>query len=99
VTIKVSQSYRIPQLAALLLLFILTIGGCVNLDDVAGLTKLGDSAQRTLPTVVADIPASCQRQDSLLNDIPIPERRLTTVRPRRAAATSNDAPENPERRK
>lgn len=48
--------------------------GCVNFDDVAGLTKLADSARQTLPTVVADIPASCERQNSLSNEIPMQER-------------------------
>jgi hypothetical protein len=48
-------------------LCLLCVGGCVNLDDVAGLTKLADSARETLPAVVADIPASCQRHNSLLH--------------------------------
>ena len=52
----------------------LVLAGCVNLDDIAHLTKLADSAQQILPAVVADIPASCQRQNLLLNDIPSTER-------------------------
>jgi hypothetical protein len=61
-------------LRTLLLLCLLCATGCVNLDDVAGLTKLADSARQTLPAVVADIPATCQRQNSLLNGIPKDER-------------------------
>lgn len=72
--IRVFQNHRRLLIRALLLLCLLASGGCVNLDDVAGLTKLADSAQRTLPPVVADIPASCQRQNSLLNEIPNEER-------------------------
>ena len=63
-----------PFLGALLPACLLVMGGCLNLDDVAGLTKLADSAQQTLPAVVADLPASCQRQNSLLNGIPMEER-------------------------
>jgi hypothetical protein len=59
---------------ALLFACFLVAGGCVNLNDVAQLTKLADSAQQTLPAVVADIPASCQRQNLLLKDIPTDER-------------------------
>jgi hypothetical protein len=50
------------------------VTGCINLDDVTQLSKLADSAQRSLPAVVADIPASCARQNALLNDIPSSER-------------------------
>jgi hypothetical protein len=52
----------------------LAVAGCIDLDNVAQLTKLADSAQQTLPAVVADIPASCQRQNLLLNDIPSTDR-------------------------
>jgi hypothetical protein len=50
------------------------LAGCVNLDDVAKLTQLADNAQQTLPVVVADIPASCQRQNHFLEEIPSEER-------------------------
>lgn len=53
--------------------------GCMNLDDVAQLTKLADNAQQSLPAVVADIPASCERQNLLLNDIPSDERPASLV--------------------
>jgi hypothetical protein len=52
----------------------LLFAGCVNLDDVAELTKLADDAQQTLPAVVADIPASCQRQNHILDETPSSEK-------------------------
>jgi len=68
---------RLPWQALFLELFlscVIFLTGCVNLDDVAQLTKLADSAQQTLPEVIADLPKSCQRQNALLNDIPTAER-------------------------
>lgn len=56
------------------LAFTVVLVGCINLDDVAGLTKLADRAQQTLPTVVKDIPASCERQNSFIADIPSAEK-------------------------
>jgi len=50
------------------------LASCVNLDDVAQLRKLADRARQTLPAVVADITASCQRRNMFLNDIPAEER-------------------------
>ena len=74
-TLTVPIRGRVRTLVGVLLLAcLLVMGGCVNLDDVAGLTKLADSAQQRLPIVVADIPMSCQRQNSLLNGIPAGER-------------------------
>lgn len=69
-TMKVFQNHR----GVLPLLCLLVTSGCINLDDVAGLTKLADIAQQTLPVVVADIQSSCLRQNSLLNEIPNAER-------------------------
>jgi hypothetical protein len=71
---SISRTHSGVPLKALVCLCVLATGGCVNLDDVAGLTKLADSAQRTLPAVVADIPSSCLRQNTLLNEIPTEER-------------------------
>ena len=51
--------------------------GCVNLDDIVELTKLADNAQQTLPLVVADIPATCQRQNHMLGNIPAEEKPPT----------------------
>src|SRR5260221_14244690 len=48
--------------------------GCLNLDDVAALTKTADSAQQTLPAVVKDWPASCDRINGLVQNIPANER-------------------------
>lgn len=59
---------------ALLTFLVWLLAGCVNLDDVAQLRKLADTAQQTLPAVVADVPASCQRRNVFLNDIPAEER-------------------------
>src|ERR1051325_3709057 len=64
---------RLPRraiLPALILFFV----GCTNLDDVAQLTKLADSAQQTLPPVIADLAASCERQNHLVSDIPDNEK-------------------------
>jgi hypothetical protein len=69
-----SPVYRRNLLRALLTVLMWLIVGCVSLDDVAQLRKLADWAQQTLPAVVADIPASCQRRNVFLNDIPAGER-------------------------
>jgi|GEM_PF-5663763 len=53
---------------------LLTVCGCVNLDDVAGLSKLADSMRSTLPPVTADIPATCERQNTLIDNIPDAEK-------------------------
>lgn len=47
---------------------------CLNLDDVAALTKTADAAGQTLPAVVKDWPASCERINALTHDIPANER-------------------------
>ena len=68
-------------LLLLLLSACLTIAsGCVNLNDVAQLTELANTAQQTLPPVVADIAASCHRQNTLLRDTP-PDERPPDLRP------------------
>ena len=69
-----SPAYRRNLLRALLTVLMWLIASCVSLDDVAQLRKLADWAQQTLPAVVADIPASCQRRNVFLNDIPAEER-------------------------
>jgi hypothetical protein len=51
--------------------------GCLNLDDVAGLTKMADGAGESLRPVVSDFSETCKRQNSLLNDIPSAERPPT----------------------
>jgi hypothetical protein len=60
--------------ACLAIGFLLALSGCVELDDVAGLGKIADQMRSSLPPVVADIPASCERQNSLVMDIPANER-------------------------
>lgn len=67
-----SRAFRKSTICAVICFAL--VGGCVNLDDIAQLTKLAGSAQQTLPPVVADIPASCQRQNLLFSDIPSQER-------------------------
>src|SRR5215470_17277511 len=62
-----------------LLTAVLLLAGCVNLDDIAKLTKLADSAQQALPPIVADIPDSCRRSNSLLRNIPASERPANLV--------------------
>jgi hypothetical protein len=47
---------------------------CLNLDDAAALTKTADAANQTLPVVVRDWPASCERINALTQDIPANER-------------------------
>ena len=69
-----SLAYRRMVPRALLTFLVWLLAGCVNLDDVAQLRKLADTAQQTLPAVVADVPASCQRRNVFLNDIPAEER-------------------------
>ena len=59
---------------ALSTFLVVLLAGCVDLDDVAQLRKLADNLQQTLPAVVADVPASCQRRNVFLNDIPAEER-------------------------
>lgn len=65
-----SQLLRRAVLPALILFFV----SCTNLEDVAQLTKLADSAQQTLPPVVADLAGTCERQNHLLSDIPDNEK-------------------------
>jgi hypothetical protein len=53
---------------------LVTVCGCVNLDDVAGFSKLAEHMRSTLPPVTADIPATCERQNTLIDDIPDTEK-------------------------
>jgi hypothetical protein len=57
---------------------------CLNLDDVATLTKTADSAQQVLPAVVRDWPLSCERLNVLVRNIPEAERP-PTMRPQDCA--------------
>jgi hypothetical protein len=50
---------------------------CLNLDDVASLTKAAEGARQTLPPVVNDWPASCDRINTILASIPTGERPAT----------------------
>jgi len=68
------KTLRAKWLPALLLACFLLMAGCVNLDDVAQFTKLAENARQTLPAVVADIPASCERHNKLFEEIPDAER-------------------------
>jgi hypothetical protein len=63
-------SLRIFAVAALLL----TLSGCVNLDDAAGLSKLSDDARTALPKVSNDIAGTCARQNTLFDNTPEKER-------------------------
>lgn len=69
-----SLAYRRVIPRALLTFLLWLLAGCVNLDDVAQLRKFADNALQTLPAVVADVPASCQRRNVFLDDIPAEER-------------------------
>jgi hypothetical protein len=53
--------------------FLFSLNGCVNLDDVAGLSKLSDEARVALPKVSNDIGATCIRQNMLLENTPAAE--------------------------
>jgi hypothetical protein len=64
---------RILTLAALL-----TLTGCVNLDDAAGLSKLSQDARISLPRVSNDVAATCVRQNTLLDNTPPAERPPNT---------------------
>ena len=61
---------RILALAAILL----TLNGCVNLDDAAGFSKLADESRVALPKVSNDVAGTCVRQNTLLDNTPAPER-------------------------
>jgi hypothetical protein len=62
-------NYRILALAALL-----TLTGCVDLDDAAGLSKLSHDARISLPRVSNDVATTCTRQNTLLDNTPPSER-------------------------
>jgi hypothetical protein len=61
---------RILALAAILL----TLNGCVNLDDAAGFSKLADESRVALPKVSNDVAGTCARQNTLLDNTPAAER-------------------------
>jgi hypothetical protein len=50
-----------------ILVFPLFLSGCVNLDEVAALSKLADGAKTTLPTLANDLKRSCERQNFYAN--------------------------------
>jgi hypothetical protein len=53
------------------------MGGCVNLDDAAGLSKLADEARVALPKVSNDVVGTCARQHVLFENTPAAERPKT----------------------
>jgi hypothetical protein len=61
--------YRILALATLL-----SLTGCVDLDDAAGLSRLSDQARISLPRVSNDVATTCTRQNTLLDNTPPAER-------------------------
>jgi hypothetical protein len=65
-----SLRYRIVACAFLFL----TLDGCVNLDDAAGLSKLSDQARIALPKVSNDVAGTCARQNTLIENTPANER-------------------------
>jgi hypothetical protein len=67
--------FTLPLLVAAAMLTV----ACLNLDDVAALTKTADLAQQTLPLVVKDWPDSCARVNALVQNIPAAERPPTMV--------------------
>jgi len=58
----------------MLLAFLFCFVSCTDLNDVAQLMKMADSARESLPPVVADLAGSCERQKHLLSDIPDNEK-------------------------
>jgi hypothetical protein len=54
--------------------FLVTLNGCVNLDDAAGLSKLSDEARISLPRVSNDVAGTCARQNTLFENTPPAER-------------------------
>jgi hypothetical protein len=54
--------------------FFVSLSGCVNLDDAAGLSKLSDEARISLPKVSNDVAGTCARQNTLFNNTPTNER-------------------------
>lgn len=69
-----ARDYIKGPLCLLLCVCLAVAWGCVNLNDVAQLTQLANAAKQTLPPVVADIAASCERQNILFRDTPADER-------------------------
>jgi hypothetical protein len=65
-----SLSLRIAAAAT----FLVTLNGCVNLDDAAGLSKLSDEARISLPRVSNDVAGTCARQNTLFENTPPAER-------------------------
>jgi hypothetical protein len=51
-----------------------SLNGCVDLDDAAGLSKLSDEARIALPKVSNDVAATCARQNTLIENTPPAER-------------------------
>jgi hypothetical protein len=54
-----------------------SLNGCVDFDDAAGLSKLSDEARIALPKVSNDVAATCVRQNALLENTPAAERAKT----------------------
>jgi hypothetical protein len=65
-----SLSLRMFAVAALLV----TLNGCVDMDNAAGLSKLSDDARTALPKVSNDIAGTCARQNTLFDNTPEKER-------------------------
>jgi hypothetical protein len=55
-------------------IFLATLNGCVNLDDAAGLSKLGNETRIALPNVSNDFAGTCARQNVLFANTPVAER-------------------------
>ena len=53
---------------------VLSLNGCVDLDDAVGLSKLSDEARDALPRVSDDIAGTCARQNTLFDNTPAKER-------------------------
>jgi hypothetical protein len=68
------------RIVAATILFV-SLSGCVNLDDAAGLSKLADEARIALPRVSNDVAGTCARQNALFENTPPAERPPTEQAP------------------
>jgi hypothetical protein len=65
---------HLPKHHILALAALLTLTGCVDLDEGADLSKLSHEARVSLPRVSNDVANTCLRQNTLLDNTPTAER-------------------------
>src|ERR1700753_561329 len=65
---------HLPLRIATAAIFLVSLNGCINVDDAAGLSKLADETRVSLPRISNDVAGTCLRQNALFENTPANER-------------------------